>query len=419
MTNKLIIIGNGFDLHHGLPTTFNEFVDSTFCSSEVTKGLLKMISGICSSKIVNWSNVETLYMSAENEIAYDYKNFDNDFSKSRAYNKTINQFENEFINYLRSVETRAISGEFPRYQKDSMIQKWICKADIILDFNYTNTLERLYQIPKKCKHIKIHGSLNDENILIGFSNTFSYNSSENLKGIQELQNPGENIKFHPIGNSAVETTEKWKGSKLWKRQELDFKNWGKKKGTEIGEQDIQDLWEWFTKTKTEEMSEEKPYRKNHGKYNRENKNSYFDALLGENPIFASCNDKEKPIDVTGDPEELMAPFTENVQEYLKEREYLPLLIDAGDIFESDIEIINIGHSLQCDADILDAIKQRLTENKKIENVYQFQRYEIDENIRQDNVALNQRAIDIFGITPIVERYFDEIAYKGGVADCSE
>ena len=55
------------------------------------------------------------------------------------------------------------------------VQKELSKADIILDFNYTDTIAKLYQadLKENCKYIKIHGSVQDNNIVLGFANMLS------------------------------------------------------------------------------------------------------------------------------------------------------------------------------------------------------------------------------------------------------
>ena len=39
MTSKLVIIGNGFDLCHGLKTNYRDFLESEYCSEKLKKVL--------------------------------------------------------------------------------------------------------------------------------------------------------------------------------------------------------------------------------------------------------------------------------------------------------------------------------------------------------------------------------------------
>lgn len=43
-TTKIVVIGNGFDLHHKLKTGYSNFFNSTYCSDSLKTGMYKILN---------------------------------------------------------------------------------------------------------------------------------------------------------------------------------------------------------------------------------------------------------------------------------------------------------------------------------------------------------------------------------------
>lgn len=188
---KLFIIGNGFDLAHGMKTKYSDFkqflIDSylygkyvpySFCDvpqttlmpdgdeqydeKDVVESILKILDD---TEGVDWNNVE----SSLGGLQYDYFLDDYDFydpeddnymrdtyyknlDLSRQLCGALCQINNYFQEWLKTIEIASI----PKAGFRELINP---QNDLFINFNYTSTLQDLYNIQKVCH---IHGTLNDK-----------------------------------------------------------------------------------------------------------------------------------------------------------------------------------------------------------------------------------------------------------------
>ncbi|MCG8734708.1 AbiH family protein [Tenacibaculum finnmarkense] len=195
---KIIIIGNGFDLSHGYPTDYGSFIHKLFEENiennsrhnTLFRFEQKDTSGFSSNQIKikkldryiiplnkffekiviefenkNWSDIEELYYrelkhSNENEII--------------VLNKEFEEIKNKLEDYLS--ETIKYEKGLSSYK--SFFNKMNDSGTIILNFNYTNTLGKLYsENTSLCKIINLHGELNNPENPIIFG--YSANNNEN------------------------------------------------------------------------------------------------------------------------------------------------------------------------------------------------------------------------------------------------
>lgn len=169
MTFRLFIIGNGFDLFHGLPSRLNQF-------SEYLRSQDSSLHNIVEEYLHlegNWNTLELSLADFDVDLAVDEaSNFLQPYSVedwSDAYHHDY-QYELEkilsaisrdlkrhFTDWIYSLDVKALSA------KESFN---ITSSDIVLSFNYTDTLELLYNIDSK-NILYIHGSrtTNQEMIL--------------------------------------------------------------------------------------------------------------------------------------------------------------------------------------------------------------------------------------------------------------
>ncbi|MFH1119392.1 MAG: AbiH family protein [Bacteroidota bacterium] len=229
--NKLIIIGNGFDLAHGLKTsysdfildylnnvisqyylkrsysdnliefhqtgntyvkptikTFNEFIEFTKLPGIAYKSISNFLNSIIQQgKINNWVDLESEYYSF---LVKFYKNYENNDSKYFdlilgsviSLNNNFETIKRNLIEYLRKVEYSSenknseISNKLnfitSGYEFENMVKRSGNNL-LVLNFNYTsviNLYEEELSNAKSHQIINIHGNLVDANnpIIFGY-----------------------------------------------------------------------------------------------------------------------------------------------------------------------------------------------------------------------------------------------------------
>ena len=175
----LTIIGNGFDLGHKLPTSFDEFISSNKDVFEEKYELFKNGNN-------SWNEVEQRYSDLLLDAILNRETFDvidevdqiiqdyglNDFGEVDYYNYTsdafvetyneiikyitlLKDFEEDFLHYLKKMCSEANLSEIVPLKKLKAI---INASNKIINFNYTNTIEVVY---KRSDIIHIHGNIDD------------------------------------------------------------------------------------------------------------------------------------------------------------------------------------------------------------------------------------------------------------------
>ena len=181
MTDKLFIIGNGFDLHHGLSTSYTNFRDNCVRKNQFLNKLLKEIYGNAPNQDMWWWNFEEML----SEI--DYIHLHNTYngvplgeSKVKNYFNNLPTF---FCDWIKSKD-----GEI---QKATPICEEIDMDAYFFTFNYTMLLERTYKI-EKSRVWHIHHSTESEKdgikIIVGhdsderkmFSQFLKYKEENNI-----------------------------------------------------------------------------------------------------------------------------------------------------------------------------------------------------------------------------------------------
>lgn len=196
----LVIIGNGFDLAHGLKTSYKDFIKYIFDNVKDNPTEYKSLINIFTSYmdyevatslindsqignhlkfnnslfekffrktiVENWSDVEELYFDELSKICKNYSN-----SKRNDLIKLNKEFENiiEHLNiYLSHIINQQSENKIKPFHE--FFEKINNNTTLILNFNYSNTIS--FYLPKKDKQIiDIHGQLNStENpIIFGFA----------------------------------------------------------------------------------------------------------------------------------------------------------------------------------------------------------------------------------------------------------
>lgn len=167
---KLYIIGNGFDLHHGINSSYNHF-HSWLKSNERDYSALDIIYSYFPANAEFWKDFENSLSKfditeyAENEAHKNYPELSSD-NYDRELDMSIYQSEQDFVQLVKEIR-RAFhdwicSLNAPKSDKQIKIDK----ADaFFINFNYTKTLETVYNIPMY-KILHIHGCVDLENDFI-------------------------------------------------------------------------------------------------------------------------------------------------------------------------------------------------------------------------------------------------------------
>lgn len=189
---RLYIIGNGFDLHHGIKSKYSEFRDFLIGSKEKSVAIDILTSYYNANDDEFWNSFENNLSKFDVKRYTSEKTFEYypDFSKDDNIHK---QVENASFN--AEIDFEILSDEIKNAFHD-----WICtlnrpdpnkkiyinkKDGFFINFNYTKTLEDLYNIPSNIiSHI--HGCIGkDEEFIIGHGDKISANDITN-NTVEEL-----------------------------------------------------------------------------------------------------------------------------------------------------------------------------------------------------------------------------------------
>ena len=168
----LIIIGNGFDISHGIKTRYSDF--RNWLLSQKNNNQVALMDTFFSNERDVWGNLEAALGEYDEGGVLSYcrpdEGFDFDHSLSSAarvedspndiFLPVLEDFKDRFKEWVDSIDLIGVQKE-----------KSLPADALYLTFNYTDTLETIYGIPPQ-NIAHIHGSrqLKDEYI-IGHNNT--------------------------------------------------------------------------------------------------------------------------------------------------------------------------------------------------------------------------------------------------------
>lgn len=168
MKDILYIIGNGFDLNHGLPTAYSDFRDSYAKRRPALWRTLERLYGNNLNKELWWSDFETRL----GEVDYSH------LQNSRNGEAIGSFIAKGFFKYnLCSFFGDWIKGVNNKITTSLTIRKDINKEALFFTFNYTTLLETLYDI-KSTNILHIHKSVNDikadeHALIVGHDSSFA------------------------------------------------------------------------------------------------------------------------------------------------------------------------------------------------------------------------------------------------------
>ncbi len=157
---KLVIIGNGFDLFHGLPTSFYQFRQFLLESEDDENRELVRLVDIMLKNNGPGLNGKMLWNDFES-IVGQYVNRKKDLRiETHFVEDILLRFSQKFYYYLKELPQPTHLHQF--------IAEELMSTELLLSFNYTNTFRRY--VEAQPRHIyQIHGTLNDGNLpVIGY-----------------------------------------------------------------------------------------------------------------------------------------------------------------------------------------------------------------------------------------------------------
>ena len=156
MTDKLFIIGNGFDIHHGLRTSYADFRDNYAKKSSALWNSLFDLYGDSIYKDMWWSDFEGMLSNVDYAHLVKSKNGNAlGFMKTRNFMKGI--LPPLFGSWIKNI----------RYNIDPDSSLSIDSDSLYFSFNYTLVLEKVYNVNDE--HVwHIHNSIkNPDEIIVG------------------------------------------------------------------------------------------------------------------------------------------------------------------------------------------------------------------------------------------------------------
>lgn len=215
--DSLIIIGNGFDLFHGIPSSYKDFRDDVY---KYHKDLYAKVKTLCYDSDSLWSDFEKALGEPDFEaIREDAKNCIQDSKhtdgnwhiyavKIKETLIPINTLVECFKEWAYRLEKSVDMLDCPRIELNNNAK--------YINFNYTSTLERVYGINEK-NILYIHNRVNTDNdLIVGHNND---NSVEKNYEINEQYNMNE--EGEAIENVYLQSTIKDTG-KIIEENELFF-----------------------------------------------------------------------------------------------------------------------------------------------------------------------------------------------------
>jgi hypothetical protein len=182
MAGRLYIIGNGFDLHHGIPSAYREFA-RFLRNTDPT--IYRLVDEYFSVDDAFWADFEMRLADFDADSAVDYAS---QFLDDEGHGDF--QYELEKIGAGLSIGLRTRFAEWIRglqIPSPSGISRplFIDPSATFLSFNYTATLERTYLVPRS-NILHIHGYAGDpaDSLILGHG---------------WERKPEDSLNFEPVG----------------------------------------------------------------------------------------------------------------------------------------------------------------------------------------------------------------------------
>lgn len=159
--SRLYIIGNGFDIAHGIPSKYSDFRD--YCKRNIPE-MYEKLSRYYGDQFENlWSSFEENMPSISQNAIFDWATINNPNWNQNwdGYYRFIDEIRNEvdyvdtiktdFTEWIQTIDLANVHRQYRLSLEDSLF----------MTFNYTLTLENVYQVnPNQVLHL--HGCVRGE-----------------------------------------------------------------------------------------------------------------------------------------------------------------------------------------------------------------------------------------------------------------
>ena len=199
--SSLLIIGNGFDLHHNMKTKYWDYREFLLKNGkgDIVEAFEQRDE---SNKKYLWNELERQIGLVPYENAYCYLVNYADENWSDSYHHDFQYEIKKMMKYWPGIKDylKGWICSIEYTSPDKNIFDFIKKADCFLSFNYTNTLENLYGIDKD-KITYIHGDFSiDDELILGHQNDDWYpewdrnNHDEDVRLLEASEMMDEHLK---------------------------------------------------------------------------------------------------------------------------------------------------------------------------------------------------------------------------------
>ncbi|EGQ8479470.1 hypothetical protein GTP37_15160 [Vibrio parahaemolyticus] len=171
---RLYVIGNGFDIHHELPTKYLLFKDYLQRHNRVSYDNFVNSFFCCETEEDFWKNFEENLSNLDAEKVIDdlsdyLPHFSSEFKDrdTGAFGIEVNSFLKTITSDLKASFIEFIKDAANKGEQEKKLNK-IVKDSRFISFNYTSTLEKLYSVNAK-DILYIHGNIykESEEIILG------------------------------------------------------------------------------------------------------------------------------------------------------------------------------------------------------------------------------------------------------------
>jgi hypothetical protein len=165
--SKLFIVGNGFDIEHGLPTKFNpDFKEIAEKMSKI-EIFVKYINHV----IMIFGQILNILANPDfNNLIEIFDGYYPDYMSDRESDRNGIITQVELNGKLKDSLYEFANQAENKINYVSPLEKYIkifTDNDIFINFNYTHTIEKLYNIQIN-KIIHIHGEFGKNNLILGY-----------------------------------------------------------------------------------------------------------------------------------------------------------------------------------------------------------------------------------------------------------
>ena len=156
---NVLVIGNGFDLDLGLPTSYGHFLDSQQFQNELNGSqLFKRLLKVRDRQ--RWVDIEE-------ELANHSSSFSGD---AESFHEEYRKLKDALMDYISSIEY----SEIRQNSKAAEVVRRIYASNdpmCVINFNYSDSLSYIDGLGTEFNHIRLHGSAKNQDIVFGVADS--------------------------------------------------------------------------------------------------------------------------------------------------------------------------------------------------------------------------------------------------------